>query len=107
MTLRWLILDELKSNSTDFDRLRNDVYEIKRLTQSGNHGLGGKKEVNLSSVEGNGTFCGKCKNCGKVCGYHAKECKKCKRNLHGGHISKRKGTIPAMVALTRHATSVE
>jgi hypothetical protein len=31
-----LILDELKPNSLDFDRLCNDVSEIQRLTQSRN-----------------------------------------------------------------------
>ena len=40
--------------------------------------------MNLSSVEGDGIFQGKCRNCGKVCRYRAKECKKCKGNLHSG-----------------------
>ena len=57
----------------------------RELTRSGNKGRTGDKEVHLSSVDGEGTFKGKCRNCGKVCGFKAKECKKCKRELHGGH----------------------
>jgi hypothetical protein len=52
-----LILHELKSNSLDFDRLCNDVSEIQRFTQSRNKGHGYHKEIHLSSVEGEGTFC--------------------------------------------------
>jgi hypothetical protein len=43
------------------------------------------KEVHLSSVDGEWKFKGKCRNCGKVCRFKAKECKKCKEELHGGH----------------------
>jgi hypothetical protein len=79
-----LILDELKSASPDFDELCNSVSEIQRLTRSGNRGRTGDKEVHLSSVDGEGTCKGKCRNCGKVCGFKAKECKKRKGELHGG-----------------------
>jgi hypothetical protein len=80
-----LILDELKLNSPDFDRLCNDVSEIQRLTRSGNKGCMHDKEVNLSSVEGEGKFHGKCYNCGKVCRYQTKECKKQKGDWQDGH----------------------
>ena len=63
-----LILDELKSSSPNFDELCNSVSEIQRLTRSGNRRRTGDKEVHLSSVDGEGTFKGKCRNCGKVCG---------------------------------------
>jgi hypothetical protein len=79
-----LILDELKSSSPDFDGLCNSVSEIQRLTKSGSKRSTGEKEVHLASVEGDGTFKGKCRNCGKVCGYKAADCKKRKGNLHGG-----------------------
>ena len=75
-----LILDELKSRSPDFDGLCNSVSEIQRLTKSGSRGHANEKEVHLSSVEGDGTFKGICRNCGKVCGFKAKECKD--RMLH-------------------------
>jgi len=84
-----LILDELESNSPNFDRLCNDVSEIQRLTRSGNKGCGHEKEVNLSLVDGKGTFRGKCFKCRKVCRYRAKECKKCKGDLKGGRIRER------------------
>ena len=51
-----MILDELISNSPNLDKLCNDVSEIQRLTRSGNKGRGHEKEVNLSSVDGEGTF---------------------------------------------------
>jgi len=35
-------------------------------------------------VDDKRTFKGKCRNCGKVCGFKAKECKKHKGELHGG-----------------------
>ena len=76
-----LILDELKSTSPHFDELCNSVSEIQRLTRSGNRGRTGDKEVHLSSVDGEGTFKGKCRNCGKVCGFKAKECKKSERGV--------------------------
>ena len=82
-----LILDELKSRSPDFDGLCNSVSEIQRLTKSGSRGRANDKEVHLSSVEGDGTFKGKCRNCGKVCGFKAKECKKRKGELHGGRVN--------------------
>ena len=47
--------------------------------------------VHLSSVEGKGTFCGKCGNCRKVCRYWTKECKKRKGDLHGSHTSEGEG----------------
>jgi hypothetical protein len=78
-----LILDELKSTSPNFDELCNSVSKIQRLTRSRNRGHTCGKEVHLSSVDGEGTFKGKCRNCGKVCGFKAKECKKCKGELHG------------------------
>ena len=80
-----LILDELKSSKPDFDRLCNEVSEIQRLTKSGNKGHGHDEKVNLSSVDGNGTLNSKCFNCGKACGYWAKECRKHKGDLKGGH----------------------
>ena len=80
-----LILDELKSTSPDFDELCNSVSEIQRLTRRGNKGRTSDKEVHLSSVDGEGTFKGKYRNCGKVCRFKAKECKKRNGNLHGGH----------------------
>ena len=79
-----MILDELKTNSPDFDELCNSVSKIQRLTRSGNRGCTGDKEVHLSSVDGEGTFKGKCRNCGKVCGFKVKKCKKRKGELHSG-----------------------
>ena len=79
-----LILDELKSSSPDFDGLCNSISEIQRLTKSGNKGRANEKEVHLSSIKGNGSFKGKCRNCGKVCSYKAVDCKKRKGELHGG-----------------------
>ena len=86
-----LILDELKSSEPDFDSLCNNVSAMQRPTRSGNKDPGNKKEVSLSSVDGNGTFSGKCFNCGKACGYQAKECKKCKGDLKGGHTRHSEG----------------
>ncbi len=86
-----LILDELNSSKPNFDRLCNDVSQIQRLARSGNTGHGDNKEVNLSSVDGNGTFSGKCFNCGKACGYWAKECRKCKGDLKGGRTGESEG----------------
>jgi hypothetical protein len=80
----WLILEELKSTSPDFDRLCNNVTKIQRLTLSRTNGHGHKKEVHLSSVNCSGTFHGKCRNCRKVYGFRAKECKQRNGNLHGG-----------------------
>ena len=60
-----LVLERLKSSKPDFDRLGNDILEIQRLTRSGDKGPRNDKEVNLSSVDGNGTFSGKCFNWGK------------------------------------------
>ena len=37
------------------------------------------------AVDGEGTFKEKCRNCGKVCGFKAKECKKHKGEMHVGH----------------------
>ena len=51
-----LILDKLKSKSPDFDGLCNSVSEIQRLMKSRSQGCANKKEVLLSSVEGDGTF---------------------------------------------------
>ena len=79
-----LILDKLKSTSPDFDGLCNSVSKIQRLTKSGSRGHSIEKEVHLSSIDGKGTFKGKCRNCGKACGFKAKECKKHKGELHGG-----------------------
>ena len=84
-----MILDELKSGSPNFDRLCNELSEIQRLTRSGNKGYVHEKEVHLSTVEGE--FQGKCRNCSKVCGYQAKECKRCKGNLYSGRTSESKG----------------
>ena len=36
-------------------------------------------------------FKGKCRNCGKVCGYKAADCKKCKGELHGGRENSNEG----------------
>jgi len=80
----WLILDNLKSERPDFYGLCNSVSEIQRLTRSRNKTRTGDKEVHLSSVDGDRKFKGKCRNCGKVCGFKAKECKKHKGELHGG-----------------------
>ena len=77
-------MDELKSNSTNFDELCNSASEIQQLTRSGNKGHTGDKKVHISSIDGEGTFKGKCRNCGKVCGFKAKECKKHKGELHSG-----------------------
>jgi len=77
------ILDALKCDRPDFDELCN-VSEMQRLTRSENKGCTSDKEVHLSSVDGIGTFKGKCRNCEKVCRFKAKECKKHKRELHGG-----------------------
>jgi hypothetical protein len=85
MSYARLILDELKSDSPDFDELCNSVSEIQRLTRSGNKGCTGDKELHLSSVDDKGTFKGKCRNYSKVCGFKAKEYKKHKGELHDGH----------------------
>jgi len=77
-----LILVRLKSNSSDFERLCNDVSKIQQLTQSEAKGHGHEKEVHLPSVDSCGTFNGKCRNCGKVCRYWAKECKQRNGILH-------------------------
>ena len=66
-----VILDKLKSSKPDFNSLCYNISGIQRLTRSGNKGCGNVKEVGLSSVDGNGTFSGKCFNCGKTCGYQA------------------------------------
>jgi hypothetical protein len=87
-----LILDELKSSSPDFDGLCNSVSEIQRPMKSGSKRGTGEKEVHLTSVEGDGTFKGKCRNCGKVCGYKAADCKKRKGELHGGHGNNDEGS---------------
>jgi len=47
--------------------------------------------MNLSLVDGEGTFCGKCFNCRKVCGYQTKERKKCKGDLKGGRTGESEG----------------
>ena len=86
-----LILDERKSNSPDFDMLYNDVSEIQRLTRSRNKGSENDKEVSLSSVDRNGNFSRKCFNCGKACGYRAKECRKCKGDLKGSSTGQSEG----------------
>ncbi len=78
-----LILGELRLSKPDFDRLCNHVLEIQRLTKSGNKGCRNNKEVILSPVDGTGAFSGKCYNCGKACGYQAKECRKPKGDLNG------------------------
>ena len=39
----------------------------------------------LFSIDCEGAFKRKCRNSSKVCGFKAKECKKCKGELHGGH----------------------
>ena len=61
-----LILDELKSSSPDLNGLCNSVSEIQQLTKSGSRWCAYEKEVHLSSVEGDGTFKEKCRNCSKV-----------------------------------------
>ena len=86
-----LVLDEFKLSKPDFNSLCNNVSEIQRLTRSGNKGCGNDKEVSLSSVDGNGTFSRKCFNCGKTCGYRAKECKKCKGDLKGHRTGESEG----------------
>ena len=86
-----LILDKSKSSKPDFNRLCNDISEIERLTKSRNKGCSHNKEVNLSSVDANGTFNSKCFNCGKVCGYWAKECRKFKGDLKGGCTEESEG----------------
>ncbi len=86
-----LILDKLKSSSPDFDRLCNDISEIQRLTKSGGKSRHGDNEVHLSSVDDEGSLKGKCGNCGKVCEYKSKECKKRKGNLHGGRTNNNNG----------------
>ena len=91
MSYARLILDELKSSSPNFDRLCNSISEIQRLTKSGSQKSTGEKEVHRASVEGDGTFRGKCRNCGKVCGYKAADCKKHKGELHGGRGSSKEG----------------
>ena len=65
--------------------------QIQRLMKSGSKSRHGDKEVHLSSIEGEGSFKGKCGNCGKVCGFKSKECKKCKGNLHGGRTDGDRG----------------
>ena len=102
-----LILDELKSSKPDFNSLCNNLSEIQRLNRSGNKGRRNDKEVSLSSVDGNGTFSGKCFNCGKTCGYRAKECKKCKGDLKGSRTGDSEGAILAIVAPTKRAISVD
>ena len=67
-----LILDELKLNP-NFDKLCNDASEIQRLARSKNKGHMNEKEVNLSSVDGEGTFRGTCFNCRKICMYRTKK----------------------------------
>jgi hypothetical protein len=99
MSYAWLILEELKSNSPNFGTLC--MPEIQRITQSRNKGHRHEKERNLCSVESDGMFEGKCRNCGKICGYRSKECKKCKGMAN--HVMV-KGAIPTMVALIRHVT---
>jgi hypothetical protein len=98
-------LDELKSDRPDFDELCNSVSKIQQLTRSGNKGRTGDKEVHLSSVDGKGKFKGKSRNCGKVCGFKAKECTKRKRELHGGRNNGDSEGKPIMVAQVRHAVS--
>ena len=78
-----LILDELKSGSPDFDRLCSYVLETQTLTSSGSKGRSNNKEVHLSSIEGKGSFKGKCTNCGKVCKCKAYQCKEHKGEFHG------------------------
>lgn len=65
-----LILDELSFNSPDFDKL----CDSPKVGMKGKH----KKEVHLHSVESDG-LCGKCRECGVVCRYLVKECKKVQR----------------------------
>ena len=60
----------------------------------------------LSSVEGEGSFKGKCSNCGKVCGFKSKGCKKCKENLHSGCTEGDNGAIQKVAAPMRHVISV-
>jgi hypothetical protein len=79
-----LILDELKSDSPNFDRLCNDISEIQRLMRSESTGYSNNKEVHLSSVGGKGLFKGKCRNCGKVCRFKAYQYKKQRGEMHGG-----------------------
>ncbi len=86
-----LILDELKLSNPHCDKLCNDVLEIQRLTKSRNKDCWNIKEVTLSSVGSNGTFSSKCYNCSKVCGYRAKECRKHKEDLKGGHTGESEG----------------
>ena len=80
-----LILEELKLNNPDFDKLCNNISEIQRLTKNGKKGHRHNKEINLSLVDGDGAFSRKCFNCKKACGYQAKEYRKHKGDLKGGH----------------------
>ena len=47
--------------------------------------------MNLSLVDGEGTFCGKCFNWGKVYRYQTKECKKCIGEYQGGQTGESEG----------------
>jgi hypothetical protein len=99
-----LILDELKSSSTNFDGLCNSISEIQRLTKSRSKRSTGEKEVHLASVEGDGMFKGKCRDCGKVCGYKAVDCKKRKGELHSGcgNNGDSEGNTGAMYTIRTH-----
>ena len=90
-------------NNPDFDKLCNDVSKMQRLTKSGNKCCKNDKEVNLSSVDGNGIFCKICFNCGKASGYHAMGCRKRKGDLKVAVLERVKGEILAIVALRRCA----
>jgi MinD superfamily P-loop ATPase len=77
------------------------MSEIQRLTQSRNKGYRHEKEVHLSSVEGDGRFCEKCRNCGKVCEYQAKECKKHEGKFTVVMPARAMGAIPVIVQLLK------
>ena len=53
--------------------------------------------------DGKGTFKGKCRNYGKVCGFKAKECKKHKREFTVVAVMAKVRAIPIMVAQARLA----
>ena len=102
-----LILDELNLSEPDFDRLCNDISEMQRLTNSGNKGRGNNKEVNLSSVDDNGAFNGKCYNCGKSLQIPGQECRKCKGDLKGGVTRESEEGNAGNSGSNKHAISVE
>ena len=86
-----LILYKLKLSNPVFHKFCNHKSEIQRLTKSGNKCCWHDKEVNFSSVDGEGIFSSNCYNCRKACGYRAKTCRKCKGDLKGGHTGESKG----------------